>query len=163
MACMARKYGVEMSLIETTILKNDARKTQMAERVLNSVKDMERPVIAVLGLAFKGGTDDCRESPAMEIVSELLKHDVDIIAYDPKAMPTAQKILGNKIRYADDAYQAVQNADVLAVLTEWRDFKSLDLEKIKLLMNRAKIVDLRNLLDKEKAVHLGFDYVGIGR
>lgn len=163
MAYMARGYGVEMSLIETTIRQNDARKTQMAERILNAVADIEKPKIAVLGLAFKGGTDDCRESPAMEIVGVLLKHDADITAFDPKAMDNAKKLVGDKIKYAADAYDAAKGADVVAVLTEWVDFKSLDLARLKSVMKTPRIVDLRNLLDKDEAVKRGFAYVGIGR
>ena len=163
MACMAKKYGVEMSLIETTIRRNDARKVEMAERILNAVDGNAKPKIAVLGLAFKGGTDDCRESPAMEIINALLKHDVTITAYDPKAMKTAEKLVGNRINYAADAYEAAKDADVLAVLTEWSDFKSLDLAKLKTLMKVPKIVDLRNLLNVNEAKRLGFDYQGIGR
>ena len=163
MAYMARGYGVEMSLIETTIRQNDARKTQMAERILNAAADIENPKIAVLGLAFKGGTDDCRESPAMEIVGALLKHGADITAFDPKAMDNAKKLVGDKIKYAADAYDAAKGADVVAVLTEWVDFKSLDLVRLKSVMKTPRIVDLRNLLDKDEAVKQGFSYVGIGR
>lgn len=163
MAYMARGYGVEMSLIETTIRQNDARKTQMAERILNAVADIENPKIAVLGLAFKGGTDDCRESPAMEIVGALLKRGANVAAFDPKAMDNAKKLVGDKIKYAADAFDAARGADVVAVLTEWVDFKSLDLARLKTEMKTPRIVDLRNLLDKDEAVKLGFFYVGIGR
>ncbi|MBR1777834.1 MAG: UDP-glucose/GDP-mannose dehydrogenase family protein [Alphaproteobacteria bacterium] len=163
MAYMAKGYGVEMSLIETTIRKNDARKVEMAERILKATEGIENPKIAVLGLAFKGGTDDCRESPAMEIIAALLKHKVSITAYDPKAMDTAKKLVGDQIEYAADAYEAAKGADVLAVLTEWVDFKSLDLAKIKAALKSPKIVDLRNLLDKSEAEQQGFDYQGIGR
>lgn len=163
MAYMARAFGVEMSLIETTIRKNDSRKIEMAQRILDAVKDVPGAKIGVLGLAFKGGTDDCRESPAMEIIGELLKHPVKIRAYDPKAMETAKKLVGDKIEYAADAYDAAKGADVLAVLTEWTDFKSVDLAKVKSLLSAPKIVDLRNLLDKDAAEKLGFDYSGIGR
>ena len=163
MAYMARNYGIEMSLIETTIRQNDARKVEMAERILQAVEEIQKPKIAVLGLAFKGGTDDCRESPAMEIVSVLLKHDVEITAYDPKAMETAKKLVGDRIGYSSDAYEAAKGADVLAILTEWVDFKSLDLAKMKTLLKTPKIVDLRNLLDGAEAARLGFDYRGIGR
>ena len=162
MAYMARGYGVEMSLIETTIRQNDARKTQMAERILNAVADIENPKIAVLGLAFKGGTDDCRESPAMEIVGALLKRGADVAAFDPKAMDNAKKLVGDKIKYAADAFDAARGADVVAVLTEWVDFKSLDLARLKTEMKTPRIVDLRNLMDKDEAVKLGFSYVGIG-
>ncbi len=163
MAYMARGYGVEMSLIETSIRQNDARKTQMAERILNAVAGAEKPKIAVLGLAFKGGTDDCRESPAMEIVGALLKRGADVTAFDPKAMDNAKKLVGDKIKYAADAFDAAKGADVVAVLTEWVDFKSLDLARLKSVMKTPKIVDLRNLLDKDEAVKLGFSYIGIGR
>lgn len=163
MAYMGRAYGVEMSLIETTIKKNDARKVEMAKRVLDAVEGVENPKVAVLGLAFKGGTDDCRASPAMEIVTELLNHPVQITAYDPKAMETAQKELGDKIAYASDAYEAAQGADILAILTEWEDFKRLDLDRIKAALNRPKIVDLRNILNKEEVEQAGFDYRSIGR
>ncbi len=163
MAYMARGYGVDMSLIETTIKGNDARKVAMAERILEAVKNVNHPVIGVLGLAFKGGTDDCRESPAMEIIEELLKHNVKIRAFDPKAMETAKILVGDKLEYASDAYDAAKGADVLAVLTEWEDFKSLDLTRIKQAMNAPEIVDLRNILNKSEAEDAGFGYRGIGR
>lgn len=163
MAYMARGYGVDMSLIETTIKQNDARKVEMAHRILKAVEGVSNPVIGVLGLAFKGGTDDCRESPAMEIIEELLKHSVTVKAYDPKAMETAKQLVGERISYAQDAYTAAEKADVLAVLTEWNDFKSIDLNKIKAVIKTPKIVDLRNILNKEEALKAGFDYQGIGR
>lgn len=162
MAYMARGYGVNMSLIEATIKGNDARKTEMAERILAAVKGIENPVIGVLGLAFKGGTDDCRESPAMDIIAELLKHNVKIRAYDPKAMETAKALFADKLEYASDAYDAANGADVLAVLTEWEDFKSLDLARLKQALRTPKIVDLRNLIDKSSAQAQGFEYTGIG-
>lgn len=162
MAYMARGYGVNMSLIEATIKGNDARKTEMAERILAAVKGIENPVIGVLGLAFKGGTDDCRESPAMDIIAELLKHNVKIRAYDPKAMETAKALVADKLKYASDAYDAANGADVLAVLTEWEDFKSLDLARLKQALKAPKIVDLRNLIDKSSAQAQGFEYTGIG-
>lgn len=163
MSYMARQNGVEMTLINAAIVGNSNRKKQMAERILNAVKDIEKPKIAVLGLAFKDGTDDCRESPAMEIVGELISRGADITAYDPKAMGTACRLVGNKIGYADNMYQALQGADVLAILTEWNEFRNLDLGKAAGFMRHKKIVDCRNLLDGEKARHAGFDYQGIGR
>ena len=162
MAYMARGYGVNMSLIEATIKGNDARKTEMAERILAAVKGIENPVIGVLGLAFKGGTDDCRESPAMDIIAELLKHNVKIRAYDPKAMETAKALVADKLEYASDAYDAANGADVLAVLTEWEDFKSLYLARLKQALRTPKIVDLRNLIDKSSAQAQGFEYTGVG-
>ena len=163
MSYMARQNGVDMTLINAAIKGNTERKKQMAQRILDAVKDIDNPQIAVLGLAFKDGTDDCRESPAMEIVGELISQGADIIAYDPKAMGTACNLVGNKIRYADDMYQAIKDADVLAILTEWGEFKNLDLEQASHLMRHKKIIDCRNLINPEAAKKQGFDYQGIGK
>ena len=163
MAYMARQNDVDMTLIKAAIDGNTKRKKEMAERILTAVKGIEKPKIAVLGLAFKDGTDDCRESPAMEIVAELLEHKANITAYDPKAMGTACQLIGDKIQYADDMYSCVKDADVVAVLTEWQEFKSLDLEKVAMLVNHKNIVDCRNLINPEVAVKNGFKYQGIGK
>lgn len=163
MAYMARKYGVEMALIETTIRRNDERKIEMAERILAAADGIAAPKIGVLGLAFKGGTDDCRESPAMEIVDALLKRGAVVRAFDPKAMPTAKLLVGDAIEYAADAYDAAKDADVVAILTEWDDFKTIDLKALKNAVKSAKIVDLRNILNPDEARQAGFDYRGIGR
>lgn len=162
MAYMGRQNGVNLTLINAAIVGNADRKKKMTERILEAVKGIESPKIAVLGLAFKDGTDDCRESPAMEIVAELVSRGADITAYDPKAARNAQNLIGEQISYAKDMYEALQNADVLAVLTEWNEFKSLDLNKAAGLMRNRKIVDCRNLLNRDKAEKAGFTYQGIG-
>lgn len=161
LAYMARNVGVNFDLVDVTISGNKNRKYKMAERILNAVKGIENPKISVLGLAFKEGTDDCRESPAMDIVGELLNRGAKITAYDPKAMGTAKHLVGDKIQYADDVYSAVAGADVLAILTEWPEFKDLDLAKVKQLMRTPKIIDLRHILDKDEALKLGFEFSGI--
>lgn len=163
MAYMARKYGVEMALIETTIRRNDERKIEMAERILSVAEGISAPKIGVLGLAFKGGTDDCRESPAMEIVAALIERGAVVRAFDPKAMPTAKLLVGDAIEYASDACDAAKDADVVAILTEWDDFKAIDLKALKNAVKSAKIVDLRNILNPDEARQAGFDYRGIGR
>lgn len=163
MAYMARQNNVDMTLINAAIDGNIKRKKQMAERILNAIKGIENPKIAVFGLAFKNGTDDCRESPAMDIIYNLLEHKANITAYDPKAMGTACQLVGDKISYADDMYACIKDADVLAILTEWEEFKSLDLQKAAELMRNRNIVDCRNLLDAEKACANGFKYQGIGK
>lgn len=162
MAYMARQNDVEMSLITATIKGNDNRKKEMAERIVDAIKYIDNPKIAVLGLAFKNGTDDCRESPAIEIVSELVNRKYSVFAYDPKAMKNAENLIGSKITYCQSAYEAVENADVLAILTEWEEFKKLDLNKIASLMKNKTIIDCRNMLDKQEALSLDFTYQGIG-
>lgn len=162
MAYMARQNGVNMSIIEDVIQENANRKKKMAHRILEAVKDIPNAKIAVLGLAFKEGTDDCRESPAMEIINELLRLGASVTAYDPQAMPNAQRLLGDKIAYAADAYQAMEQADIVALLTEWPAFRELDLSRAAQLLRHKNIVDCRNLLDKERAFALGFNYSCIG-
>ncbi|EAI1791942.1 UDP-glucose/GDP-mannose dehydrogenase family protein [Campylobacter jejuni] len=163
MAFMGKQNDIDLTLINAAIKGNEERKNHMSERILNSVKDIKNPKIAVLGLAFKDGTDDCRESPAVDIVFKLLEQKVQICAYDPKAMDLAKQILGDRIDYANSMYEAIKDADAIAILTEWKEFSSLDLKKAYDLLNHKKIIDLRNLLDKNEAIKLGFEYQGVGR
>ncbi len=163
MAAMGRASGVSLSLIETAISGNDARKAAMAGRVLAQIKNNPQAKIAVWGLAFKDGTDDCRESPAMQIVGELLKHNANITAYDPQAMKNAAKLVGDKIKYASDMYEAAKDAEVLVILTEWPDFRQADMQKVRAQMKTLNIVDLRNLLNPDDVRAMGFKYQGIGR
>ncbi|EDP6086612.1 TPA: UDP-glucose/GDP-mannose dehydrogenase family protein [Campylobacter jejuni] len=163
MAFMGKQNNIDLTLINAVIKGNEERKNQMSERILNSIKDIKNPKIAVLGLAFKDGTDDCRESPAVDIIFKLLEQKVQICAYDPKAMDLAKQILGDKIDYANSMYEAIKDADVIAILTEWKEFSSLDLKKAYDLVRHKKIIDLRNLIDKNEAIKLGFEYQGIGR
>lgn len=163
MAFMGRMAGTPIELIETTIAGNNKRKKEIAERVMNAVKNIPNAKIAVWGLAFKDGTDDCRQSPAMDIIFELLANKADIVAYDPKAMGTACQILGDKIVYADDMYAAAKDADVLVILTEWKEFSAVDFNGLSQLMRNKKILDFRNMLDGKEAVKSGFEYQCIGK
>ncbi len=163
MAYMGRAVGTPIELIETTIAGNKKRKEKMAERVLAAVKQIPHAKIAVWGLAFKDGTDDCRQSPAMDVIAALLQHKVDITAYDPKAMGTVCQLLGDKIAYADDMYAAVKDADVLVILTEWKQFAAADLNGVAQLMRNKKILDFRNMLNPAEAIKLGFEYRCIGK
>ncbi|EAH8543279.1 TPA: UDP-glucose/GDP-mannose dehydrogenase family protein [Campylobacter coli] len=163
MAFMGKQNDIDLTLINAAIKGNEERKDSMRERIINSIKEIKNPKIAVLGLAFKDGTDDCRESPAVDIIFKLLKQKVQISAYDPKAMDLAKQILGDKIDYVNSMYEAIKDADVIVILTEWKEFSSLDLKKAYDLLKHKKIVDLRNLIDKNEAIKLGFEYQGVGR
>ena len=174
MAYMGRQYNVNLSLIENTIEKNALRKERIADEVLKVIKGIRKPRVGILGLAFKGGTDDCRESPAMQVIEALLKKKHNTIArlthtqpklivYDPEAMENAKKMLGRKVKYVANEYEALEDADVMLVLTEWRQFKGLDLARAKSLMRGNKIIDLRNQIDHVAAVANGFEYKGVGR
>lgn len=162
MALMAEKYEVNLSLVKCTIEGNKARKKQMAERILNAVRDVKNPRIGILGLAFKNGTDDVRQSPAMEIIAHLLKANVKMIVYDPKALANARKILHNRVEYAAQTSDVFKKTDVVAVLTEWPVFKQINLQKEGAKMRRKRLVDLRNLFDAQSALSNGFLYEKIG-
>lgn len=162
MAQMGRKYGTYMNLIETTIAKNDERKAKMGQRIIETIKNHPNGKIAVLGLAFKGGTDDCRESPAIDIVKEMIKYSGNICVYDPKALENAKTILNDAVSYASSEEEACKGADVMVILTEWEDFRHLNLHNLKQNMAQPKIVDLRNMLNAEAAKAEGFEYQCIG-
>ena len=136
---MAKQNGVELTLIEAAIRGNEKRKKDIAQKIISKINHINSPKVAVLGLTFKGGTDDCRESPAMEIIDELLKHELDITAYDPKGMKNANELLGDKINYAEDIYSVANDADILVILTEWDDFKNCDLQKVIINMRNKNI------------------------
>ena len=163
MSFMARQNEVNLSLVNAAIKGNDDRKEKIALKILEKIKDDKNAKIAILGLAFKDGTDDCRESPAIEIILKLLEKNLNITAYDPKAMDIAKEILQDKISYAKNMYECIENADILVILTEWKEFKELDLKQAKKLMKGKNILDFRNLLDKNKAIEAGFVYSGVGR
>lgn len=163
LAYMGKFNGIDLSLIETTIKGNERRKINMAKRILDMVSDIKTPTVAVLGSAFKGGTDDCRESPALQIIEIMLAHDVKIKLYDPQALENTKAILGDMVTYCNSAYDAVGGADVLAVLTDWQEFKTLDLAKIKQLLTRPQIADYRNIFDCKRAKELGFEIKSLGR
>ncbi len=116
-----------------------------------------------MGLAFKAGTDNVRDSPAIVIINCLLKKKALIKVHDPQAMENAEKLFGSQIEYAASEYEAVKQADALVLLTEWNDYRSLDLDRVKQVMKGKHILDTRNLLDLSKVKALGFIYEGVGR
>ena len=116
----------------------------------------------MLGLAFKPNTDDIREAPSVVIIRELLRRGARIQAYDPAAMGQAKSLLP-EVHYQRDAYSTAENADLLALVTEWNQFRNLDLAKVKKSMHRPVLVDLRNVYDPERVKSLGFQYYGVGR
>ncbi|WP_286006212.1 UDP-glucose dehydrogenase family protein [Campylobacter avium] len=163
MSFMARQNELDLSLVNAAINGNELRKEKIANKIAQSIKDKNEAKIGILGLAFKDGTDDCRESPAIDIIAKLLEKNLKIKAYDPKAMSLAKELLQEKIEYAKDMYECVKDVDVLVILTEWQSFKELDLKKAKELMSGDVLLDFRNLLDKNEALNTGFKYSGVGR
>ncbi len=160
----ARDAGSPMKLVEATVELNEARKVKMAEKIVaacgDSVKDK---TVALLGLTFKPDTDDVRDSSALVIAHELVNAGATVRAYDPKGMEEARKLLGDRIAYCKNAYEAAQGADALAIVTEWNEFKSLDLLRLKQALKSAVVVDLRNIYKRGDMARAGFQYVSIGR
>jgi len=124
---------------------------------------LEKRTIAVLGLAFKPNTDDMREAKSLEIITELVEAGATVRAYDPVAMDNARKILPALVEYADSPYAAAQGADAVALVTEWNEFKFLDLERLRSVMRSPVIFDGRNMWEPERMRRLGFAYHSIGR
>jgi UDPglucose 6-dehydrogenase len=156
------KYGVETSIVDAVIAANDRQRMMMIPKIEKLVGDLNGKHIGVLGLSFKPETDDMRESPAIDIIKEMQKRGATIKAYDPVAMKEARKILPD-IEYATDEYDAIREADALVIITEWNQFRALDMNKVKALLKSPKIADLRNIYEPKDMKELGFEYVGVGR
>jgi UDPglucose 6-dehydrogenase len=161
----AEAQGVPIRIIETVVAVNDARKKAMAKRIAKAAGgDIEDKTIAVLGLAFKPDTDDMRESPALDIVPALLEMGALVRSFDPAAMGEARKLLpGKGLAFCKDAYDAMTGADVLVILTEWNEFRSLDFAEVKKRLKKPVVVDLRNIYSPAEMAAAGFDYSCVGR
>ena len=159
----AEKAGVAQRIVRTTVEVNDERKAAMAERVARAMGgDVRGKRIGVLGLAFKPNTDDMREAPSIPLIKGLLERGAEIHAYDPVARHQAEPIFEG-ITFSDDAEAAVKDADALVIVTEWDEFRALDLETLAQSMRGRTLVDLRNVYDREEAKRAGLDYHGVGR
>jgi UDPglucose 6-dehydrogenase len=159
----ANEAGVEQRIVKTVVEVNDDRKEAMADRVVKALGGSAGGKrIALLGLAFKPNTDDMRDAPSLPLVKCLLEQGARIAAYDPVAVDNARKLLPG-VEFAKNAYAAAQDADALVVVTEWDEFRGLDLDRFASTMRGKLIVDLRNVYNRAEAEEAGFDYVGLGR
>ena len=165
---IAKEHGCQTRLVETVIDVNEQQKLRMVDKIVGALGVSSNPgslkgiSIGVLGLAFKPNTDDVRDAPSLVIVRELQRRGARVQAYDPAAMEQAQQVLP-EVDYRTDAYSASEGTDALVLITEWNQFRNLDLKKIKSLMRRPILVDLRNVYDRERVRTLGFEYRGVGR
>jgi UDPglucose 6-dehydrogenase len=162
LSTVARQFGAESKIVDAVIEVNDRQRQAMIPKIEKLVGDFKNKTIGVLGLSFKPETDDMREAPAVEIINEMIARGATIKAFDPVAMEEAQKSLPNII-YAKDEYEAIENADALVFMTEWNQFRALDLNKVKKLLKQPKIADLRNIYEPYIMREHGFEYVGVGR
>ncbi|BAE49380.1 UDP-glucose dehydrogenase family protein [Paramagnetospirillum magneticum] len=160
----ARDYNAPLRIVETVVAVNEARKKQMAERVIAACGgSVKGKTISVLGLTFKPNTDDMRDSPSIDIVSALIEAGATVKAFDPEGMEEAKKLLPAAVEYCKDAYATMPGAHCAVIITEWNEFRALDLKKVKSLLAQPSIVDLRNVYVPEEMAELGFAYSSIGR
>jgi UDPglucose 6-dehydrogenase len=159
----AQDYGTPLKIVETVVAVNDARKLAMAERVVAAVGgSVAGKIVAVLGLTFKPNTDDMRDSPSLGILPALQKAGAVIRAFDPEGMTEARKLMPD-LTYCRDAYDCMTGADALVIVTEWNEFRALDLARVKSLLRQPVIVDLRNIYNPPEMAEAGFRYSSIGR
>ncbi len=166
LAKIGREYGAPITLIEQTVKANEAQKRLMVAKIMEGLGSLVGKQLAVLGLAFKPNTDDMREAPALVILNELAKQGARFKVYDPKAMDEAKWRLANlkdRITYCQNEYEAIEGCDALVILTEWNQFRSLDLARVKALLKEPYFFDLRNIYKREQMEKAGFYYFGVGQ
>jgi len=159
---VADHFGVETRIVDAVIEANERQRDAMIPKIEKLVGVLDGKKIAVLGLSFKPETDDMRESPAIEIIAEMIRRGASVKAFDPVAMEESKHFIEG-IDYASDEYDAISGADALVIITEWNQFRALDLEKVKELLAAPRIADLRNIYEPSDMRALGFEYVGVGR
>lgn len=162
LAEIARRCGHRFRIIDSVIEVNELIKQRMVEKVATAVGDPSGKEIAILGLAFKPETDDMRESPSIPLIEGLQRLGATIRAYDPEAMKAARSHVRD-VEFCNDAYQTAEGCDALVIVTEWNEFRALNLSRIRTLLRRPLIVDLRNVYDPERMRERGFEYVSLGR
>lgn len=163
-ALLGRKLNCPLQIVESVIEVNVNQRRQMIIKIKELLGSLENKTIGVLGLAFKPNTSDVRESPAIEIVQTLLANGAYITAYDPEAMEEFKKVIqADRLRFAADVDAVAEGADALVFVTEWNEFRNLDLQRLKTLLAQPVIFDLRNIYDPEMAMAAGFMYQGVGR
>ncbi|MCX7785286.1 MAG: UDP-glucose/GDP-mannose dehydrogenase family protein [candidate division WOR-3 bacterium] len=158
----AEKIGYDFRLLKEVEHINIEQRKQFIKKLTNQLKELKGKQIGVLGLAFKPNTDDVRSAPSIEIIKRLKSAGAKIKAYDPKAIPQAKKTLPD-IQYCNNPYEVAKDSDCLVILTEWQEFRNLDLKKIKQLLKRPIIFDGRNIFELQKMREMGFIYHSIGR
>jgi UDPglucose 6-dehydrogenase len=159
----ARAAGMKLRIVETTVAANDARKAGMAERIVAACGgSVSGATIAALGLTFKPNTDDMRDSPSLAILPALKRAGAVVRAYDPEGMAEARRLMP-WVTYCDDAYEAMQGADAVVIITEWNQFRALDLARMRSVLRRPIIIDLRNIYRPAHIEAAGLRYVSIGR
>ena len=160
----AEQVGGQISIVKEVVSYNQERKLSMAQRIISRLKTgIKNKKVSILGLAFKPETDDMRDSPALEIISELYSKGANITAYDPAAMIEAKSFFQDKVVFAEDSENCIRGADVCVIITEWNEFRAISASKFSDLMNGNVVVDLRNIYSPDEMRGAGLNYSSIGR
>jgi len=162
-AQIAEEHGLRFEIIDAVLSANQRIQKRMAPKIEQAFDGLAGKTVALLGLAFKGETDDMRESPVIPIAEGLVERGARVRAFDPAAMDVARPLLPPEIEYCQSAYEAARGADGLVIATEWNQFRALELERLRELLARPLIVDLRNLYEPERVAAAGLRYVSVGR
>ena len=164
LAEIGKETGTRTNLIETVIKVNEARKFNMVKKIMEAVDSIENKTIAVLGITFKPNTDDMRESPSLVIVPELLKRAKNVKVYDPVGMNNAKTMSEfDGVIWKENTFSCIENTDAIVIITEWNEFRALDLIKIKKFLNKPIIIDLRNIYKHDTMREAGIKYISVGR
>ncbi len=159
---LAETHGYRFKIVESVIEVNERQQMLMVDKIENVLGDLKGKRLGILGLTFKPNTDDIRDSPAIRIIETLLKKGAIVSAYDPAGMEAAAKILKG-VNYANDIYEAAQDAEALVIITEWNEFRYLDWEKVQASLRSPTVIDLRNIYEPDKMKTRGFNYHCVGR
>ena len=162
LVALGRTVNYDVRIVEAALRVNESQKNSILERISRLVPQLDGKTIAILGLAFNPETDDIREAPAVKIIGDLLKEGAKVRAYDPAAMESASRLLTD-VEYCEDEYEAARGSEALVVVTEWNQFRRLDMDRLKQVMRAPNIIDLRNLYEPETMRSAGFRYLAMGR
>ncbi len=163
LAITAHELETPTSIVESVAKSNESRKLNMAQKIITAMGgSVKNKKIALLGLTFKPNTDDMRDAPSLVIIPELIKAGATVAAYDPIGQSIANRLLPD-ITYGKNANEVAIEADALVIVTEWNEFRALDLDKLKQSMKHPLIIDLRNIYKPNEMIEAGFDYISIGR
>ena len=157
-----KKFDAPQTLLESVILGNENRKKNISKKILDKLDGQYENQIGILGVTFKAETDDMREAPSLIIIPDLQDNGMNVSVYDPEGEGEASKLIEN-VNWKQTAYEAAEDVDCLVILTDWKEFKDLDLIKLKDKMKRPLIYDFRNIFDPDKMAELGFEYFSLGR
>jgi UDPglucose 6-dehydrogenase len=159
---IGKENSVDLGVIEATVKANSFQKEKEAKKVISTIGKIKGKTVCVLGLSFKPNTNDIRDAPSIYIINKLLKAGAKVRAYDPVAVPDAKEILP-KVTYCKDSYDAAKGANAVVIVTEWNQFRNLDLNKLKEIMKERYFFDLRNVYEPKRLIDMEFNYYSVGR